>query len=354
MKKIAVLAPEIHQPLIEGIQKNAWALSLAARDSGLELDIFTQKSYGEEISQENIKIFYWLNCSSVKIFKYLAWIFNGFKIGRQIRKGGAEMLLCFSLDWSFVWVLLWQRLLNPKTKVRLIIFSSRELHGINRWFFKLIRSGVDHFFVRSKYMQQELLDLKVPTTKITLATVFPKKEKFINKTVRNILPIKKIAYLSNTEASAGIDTVIALAKAIPDLKVILALRQFSPAEELRVQEFIIRAGVSQVSNIEIRRNISDMVAFYQEVEAVILPVNDPINTMAAPLVMLEAISSGCVIFVSDILALAEYQPYTTVFSSVTDLVDKIKLMNLAPETGDFVASLINETQALEIYLKKYE
>lgn len=354
-KKIAFLAPEIHTPLIEGIQKNAWFIIKEAVANGHEVSVFTQRSYGEEILDSKISIFYWLSCSKIKFFKYFTWIFNGLKIAKKIKQDKSDYVLVFSLDWSFFWTLVWLKIISKKTDVRLIIFSKRELCGINKLMLIFIKKLINVFFVRSVYLKEILDSIIKENDRIFIATVFPGKEKFLVKD-RLISSLSKIAYLSNTEKSAGVETIIEVASKIPEINFILALRIFSEEEESIVAEFIKKIRLLNIGNIEIRRNIDDMPSFYQEVDAVILPVINENNTMSAPLVFLEAISSGCLVFMNKIKIFSEYDGVVNFFNNSTNLVELIKDFNrgVLPELSKrerMINNFINEKDALKIYLK---
>lgn len=355
MKKIAILAPEIHKPFIEGIQKNAWFIIKEAIENNYEASVFTQKSYGDKIVDSRANIFYWINSCKIKFLKYFIWIFNGLRIVKKIKSNKIDCVLIFSLDWSFFWTIIWLRVLCPQKDVRLIIFSGRELFGAGKLILRLNKKIFNNFFVRSEYLKERLISLLIREDLITKIIFFPNKKSFITKD-RVVGSIKKVAYLSNTEESAGINTIIRVASKTPNIRFILALRSFSKREEGRVAEFIKKLKSLNINNIEIRRNISDMPSFYQEVDSVILPVIDVNNTMAAPLVFLESIASGCVVFMNKIRVFSEYDGATIFFSDDNDLIKLLNDFNngTSPNLSkkeEILLSFVDEKDALKIYLK---
>ena len=150
-----------------------------------------------------------------------------------------------------------------------------------------------------------------------------------------------------------------LANALPDIDFVLGLREFSFLENRRVECFLEENRISGIQNIKVVRNIPNMVNFYKEVDAVILPVKDSVNTMSAPLVLLEALASGCLVFVNKIPIFEEYSDFVRFFDNEESLrldLENIntQALNISTKTKFFIDSLADENMAAKIYLKKYE
>ena len=356
MTKIAVLAPETHPPFIEGIQKNAWAISQEFFAAGHEVVIFSQCSYGEKMESQNIKVNYSLSAGGVRIIKYLRWINEGCRIAKSIKKEGAEILFAFSLDWSFFSPLIWTILLNPKTKIRLICFSKRELGGINKIFLNIIKSRIDKFFPRSQYLKNQLIARGIVSDKIEVVASFPDKANFILTSERPAA-LKKIAYLSNAEKSAGVDTVISLAQALPEISFTLALRRFSDREESVTKILENKISQKKIPNLSLVRNIDNIVNFYAEQDAIIIPTRSENNSMAAPLVLLEALAMRKIVFLNNLPMFKEYEQKTIMFNDEKELITVIKDLSLHPEkinekkssAKDYIDSLPDAQAAAKIY-----
>lgn len=359
-EKIAILAPEIHEPFIEGIQKNAWAVSQEFSAAGFEPLVFTQHSYGKKIASQALKIDYSINSGKVRPLKYLLWLRDGFRIANLIRREGIRHLFAFSLDWSFFAPILATAILSPKTKIVLINFSVRELRGVNRLFMKIVRRRISRFFVRSVYVKELFCQLAVTESKVAVATVFPQKSKYLKPDAAGLAKLGKIAYLSSAENSAGVGLILDLAEAFPAIDFIVALRKFSSREEVAVETLLAEIAKRRLTNVAIERNISDMPSFYQKVDGVILPPLDEIQTMAAPLVLLEAFASKKLVFVSDLPVFREYGDRAVVFKDKSEIIVAIKKAEAEPDffrqmaerAFDYASSLPDERQAADIYSKQ--
>lgn len=359
MNKIAVLAPEIHEPFIEGIQKNAWSISQALTQSEATVSVFTQCSYGQKINDANIKINYSLNAKRCKLIKYFSWLKNGFKISREIRKDNSDLLLVFSLDWSFILPIFWTAIISPKTKIRLVCFSLRELTGINAIFFNLLRNKFDHIFPRSNHLKEKLVSLGFNSEKISVVTALPNKEKFAIATpeLSNTETINRIAYLSSAEETAGVYLIPNLAQALPEITFTLALRQFSEREEVDIVNLEKELKKKNLNNLIITRNIKNITEFYQSQDAIILPPKDERNTMSAPLVLLEAFLLKKPTFLSNLGIFSEYEDFSFIFRETDDLIKTIKEINQSPNkiilktqsAYEYVKQLPDATTAAKIY-----
>lgn len=359
MDKVVTLIPEFHKPFVEGIQKSAFQIVSAATKRGFRVDVFTQKTFGEKIEMPGVNQFFWFSSSRFKLFKYFSWLVCSFNIVKYIVKNSITRVIIFSLDRPFLFFLLLVKFFTKKTDVRLVVFSARELSGFNGLFFRVVKFNVGHFFVRSEYLKNILLSFKVDIKKITVVTVFPEKNKFISKRERHVEFVKRIAYLSNTEDSAGIGTVLYLANNLPDIEFILGIREFSVSENTAVENFLKENNISNIKNIKVVRNITNMADFYQEIDAVILPVKNSVNTMSAPLVLLEALASGCLVFANNVPVFNEYDGLIKLFDNpelLREDLDRGSVLerDFSDKKKDFIDSLVDESAAVDIYFKKYE
>ncbi|MBU4217093.1 glycosyltransferase [Candidatus Parcubacteria bacterium] len=334
MSKIAIFAPEMHKPFIEGIQKSAWAVSTELSKIVPEVLVVSQCSYGEPLEPiAGLNIFYYLNSGKIRLIKYLTWIGDGFRVLKFFKKNEIDLVLVFSLDWSFLFSLCWLVFFNKNIRVRVMIFSTRETSGIGGFWIRLFHGRLDHIFTRTLYLKNQLIKMGVEASKITVATVLPNKKIFLENlsTAKDLPVIKTIAYLSNPDTSAGVNIVIELAQRLSDLKIIIALRKFSEREEGAVQNLISSVKKIGIENIEFRRNIDNMVKFYQEVDAVIMPALDENNTMSAPLVLLEAFVSNTPVFLTDLPVFKEFEKQVFLYKDVQELQALIEVNSQGSE-----------------------
>ncbi len=332
MQPIAVFAPEQHEPLIEGIQKSSYVTCQTLVKQGDQLVVFSHDSYGEEFKNPGYEVINAFATSGAKALKYISWYFGAWNIARQLRQKNVKKLIIFSLDWSFLFAakLVTQRL--PELPITICIFSMRELQGPGKHFIThhAKRSNVE-FRCFSSYVATKLRDMGVEATRITSQPVFFTKPS--QQTERTASNAYRVAYLSSADAAAGVATVVALAKAVPQVRVTLAIRKFSETEEARIKPALEALAAEKISNIRLERNITDMPKFLAATDAVILPPTNELSTMAVPLVALEAAYAGCSVYASALPVFAELEDMAIVkrFESDEHLIAQIKKVSGEPK-----------------------
>lgn len=356
-KKVFILAPEIHPPFIEGVQKTAWSFAREFVRQGCEVEIATAQSYGERFSEalvEGVRIGYWFSTYRIRLFKYLLWFFDAFNLVRHIRKIGSRQLIVFSLDLPFFFPLAFLSLFSRQERVTLSIFSWRELNGVGRIFLKLFGRLIDRYVVRSDFMKKELEMIGVKEENIDVIIPFPNKEKFLAVDPGVRVP-GSIAYLSNVDESAGAPLMLDLAQKMPKMRVVIAVRRFDDAYERAVDAYARDIERRSIENIQLVRTIEDVPLFLRQTEIVVLPVVDMASTMDLPMVLIEALASGCRVFVRRLPLFAGLAKEGCVedFETVEELV--VKLSTVRPQGQQeaarrFVEALPSVSESAHHYL----
>jgi len=363
MHRIAIFAPEIHEPFIEGIQKSAWHISGEFFRKGNDVNIFTQITFGSKIdSKNNVKVFYWLNSCKVKILKYAIWLFDSIRICVKIKRLKIDKIFVFSLDLPFILPLLFLCLFNRSVKIKVLIFSFREIYGINGLCLRLIKRKIEAFFVRSDLAKDRLSVIGVESGRIKVLLPFLNKSDFFvdNKKIDSRLDNKlNVAYLSSADFGAGLEDIISVAKNNPMVNFKIAIRKFSKEKELEVSRFFDEHNVGSISNIEILRNIKNIPDFLSGINVVILPPKDFFSSMDMPMVMIESFAKKVTVVCSDIeiFHYLESIGCVTIFKNADHLSSIIKEIfdgsskSTVVRAFDFVLELPELTEASELYLK---
>jgi len=357
--RIAILGPEIHPPFNEGIQKSAWGIAQELAKNKQAVLVLTQCSYGEKITDSlNPEIVYSINSQRWRLLKYGQWLFDGWRIARRLQREKFTHLLVFSLDWSFLSPLFWTMIINRSLKINLIIFSTRELDGLGILFLRLFKNRFSNLFPRSSHLAERLKESGVAAERIAVVTTFPSKDQYLAPlAINNSNQLKTIAYLSNPEKSAGIYTVLAAAHACPEINFIIAIRHFAQREEEAVTKILAKIGKLKLDNLTVIRNIDKMVNFYKTIDAVIVPPLESRQTMAAPLVFLEALAAGKTVFLSSLPLFKEYEKLGIIFKDEADLIAQIKYYHATPDLlasfhklgADYIKQLPDLIGAAKIY-----
>lgn len=284
--KFLIFAPEQHAPWIEGIQKAAHLSTAELARSGHTCDIVSQYSFGDQPEQP---FFETLSCAQSKLQKYCAWFGSARRILRAEKKNPHDRIVLFSADWSFIPALYLLSLARSKTPITVCVFSTRECKGITRILLRRLRTRAQ-FWCAAPRVQALLEEIGVPTTAITCAPVFFTAS-LMHSATSTAKEVGTVGYFSASDPDAGIDTVAALAAAVPSAKITLAVRAFSDTKEAAVRARLNHIHATYPS-ITIVRNIPDMGAFLARTETVILPPAHEDATMAVPLVALEAAHTG--------------------------------------------------------------
>jgi hypothetical protein len=246
--------------------------------------------------------------------------------------------------------------LSRKTKIRLVCFSLRELTGLNNFFFNLTKNKFDFVFPRSNYLKEKLIGHGFPEKKIKVVTTLPNKEQFMTMLdVPNT--VKRIAYLSSAEKNAGIDLIPQLAEALPDITFTVALRQFGAREESTTKSLAEKLENKKLKNLFVVRNITDIVNFYKQQDAIILPPLNERDTMSAPLVLFESFLSGRLVLLSDLPLFKDYQNLSFCFKDLKDLINIINEIKTNSEkieqkikvAYEYATQLPSQIDAAKIY-----
>lgn len=324
-EQIAVFAPEQHLPLIEGIQKSAHNTCAELQNLGTEMTIFSQLTYGTPF-QEKRAIEYIFHVQKNRLLKYIEWFRRAKKSTESILLREYKSLLVFSLDWSFLPILFKLSKNSSHPPIHLVLFSLRETQGPAKLFIKNTLTNTKiHYWCFSSYLAKRLIELGVNKNRIHCEPVFftkPNHEPY--KREKNTH--KKIAYLSSSSNKAGSEQILELAKKLPDVKFIFAIRKFSSKEEKRVQAFIKKVEKLNMPNISFVRNISNMQKFLSTIDVVLMPPQTQIDTMAIPLVALEASYAGCKVIMSNLPIFKELQDakLAELAGTEDELIDIIK------------------------------
>ncbi len=324
---IAVFAPEIHEPFIEGIQKSAWAAVSAAGGRGDRFLVFTQHSYGGDVpASPHATVLPWISSFPSRPLKYLLWISNAVRIAREIRRRDVRGIAAFSLDWSFILPLALARLLCPRIPLCVAIFSLRDAGFVQRLFFAVFGGKSVSYSVRSLFMRDRLMALGIPSDRIAtfvwsagLRRAAPPPSASDESYPRTVL------YLSSADSGAGADAVLDAARALPDCRFRLAIRDFGRrgARAFSCLERRIMAG--NLPNVLLERNI-DVPAALSCAGAVVLPPRSERDTMDMPLVLLESFSARVPAIVSGTPAFADLsrRGYVLAYGAESGLPDAIR------------------------------
>jgi glycosyltransferase involved in cell wall biosynthesis len=328
-ERIAVLAPEIHPPFIEGVQKTAWLFIQEFLQQQKEVFVFTEQSFGkkEVLPFSLLHLNYWFTISKFKLLKYGAWVRDGWRIMREVRKQKITQLYVFSLDLPFFFTLFWIFLCASDIQVVLAIFSPREINFLGKMFLKIFKHKFYCYSVRSVYLQEKLLSIGVCSKKIVHILPFPNKKPFMSVVSTFQKRPHSVAYLSNAEATAGVYDMLVLAKTLPTYEFTIAIRKFGDAEEAKVKEVEYKIREEKLPNVILKRTIEDMPTFLGETETVILPVIDQNASMDMPMVMVEALASKCFVIARSIPLFQELiqKKYVIGFHTVEELKKLVEL-----------------------------
>lgn len=360
IKKIAILAPEIHEPFVEGVQKTAWSVISALENLGVEPVIFSQFSYGNKIDGSKFKIFYFLSSFKIKIIKYLAWFFDSFRILYKIKAEKINEILVFSLDLPF-----WIPILLASVfgyKISVVVFSFRETAGLSGSFIKLIKNKVSFFHARSELMKKELMSLGVAGDQILVNLPFPNKSNFlsIDGSKKNKARFS-VAYMSSSGPAGGVYDVLEVAEKLPNVDFYVAIRKFTDNEEKLFDILAETVNRGDFKNVYLVRNIDNIVEFLSQMDILVLPPKDRSSSMDIPMLLLEAAAIKLSVVASNLDMFVDFNNSyhcLTIFNNTKDLFEIIKS---ASELGvdkqkvdngyNMVLNLPNAVGISEIYLK---
>lgn len=346
-KPILVFAPEQHLPLIEGIQKSAYQTCQSLNELGESIEVFSQQSFGTPFTSVPYSVRPVFDARKNRFRKYLQWFLDANALTKNIHDQKA--LLVFSLDWSFL-PTLWNICRKTKTlPIEIAVFSMRELTGPARWFLKRYgsRSNI-HYWCFSSYVAKQLETLGIQKKQMTIGPVF------FTKPIQNPLPCNtsahqtRIAYLSSSDAGAGVEKILSLATKLPEAHFTLAIRKFSDREEGGIQQFLANLHERHLPNIEVKRNIPNMPEFFSTIDVVILPPMTEIDSMAVPLVALEAAYAGCKVLMSRLPLFEELEQMgiAHLTTNDTDMIEQIHryvppstTAQHLPNVGDFAKQI---------------
>lgn len=299
-KNLAVFAPEIHPPFIEGVQKTAWAFVQSFAQKGVQVTVYTERSFGEEFSgplPDGISVENVFSTHPIRPLKYLLWIAQSVRLATRMKREKPDHVLVFSLDLPVFVVLKLLLIFITSVPVTLAIFSIREVEGVGKFFLKFLGRRFAQIIVRSECLKNRVMALGIPGDRMHIELPFPHKERFVAPVSREKGDLPTVAYLSNVDEDAGISTVLEAARMMPDYRFIVAVRRFSDAYEAEVERFIARVTQSGLANIVIERTIADIPAFLRQADVVLLPVVDERSTMDMPMVLIEALAVGTPVIV---------------------------------------------------------
>ncbi len=319
--KVAIFGPEMHLPLIEGIQKTSVEFARQLIEVGHGVRVFTQRSFGRLDHELESGVFL-INSGGSKILRFFYWLVDSFKILRLIAQEGIREVFVFSLDLSFLIPLSFIVLFRPEVRVRLFLFSPRELNFLpSKLFLKLFRNKVSRFIVRSEYMKERLDRLGIVDYKISVLLPFPNKSRFF-------LPHKgeyprSLGYLSSAQNEAGIKMILGLSSLLKDYVFFLAIRDFDNIkEEILLRELMKR---EKNGNLRILRNIENVPSFLSSLGGIILPPEKEDYSMDMPMLMIESFALKIPVFVRDLPMFKGLSESGMVksFVNIEDLKEKI-------------------------------
>lgn len=319
--KVAIFGPEMHLPLIEGIQKTSVEFTRQLIEAGYGVRVFTQLSFGS-LDHELEPAVFLINSESSKILRFFYWFIDSFKISRLIAQEGIKEVFVFSLDLSFLIPLIFIALFCPEIRVRLFLFSPRELNFLpSKLFLKLFHNKISHFIVRSEYMKERLVQLGIVNHKISVSLPFPNKSRFF-------LPHKgeypkSLGYLSSAQNKAGIEVILGLSNLLKDYIFFLAIRDFDNVkEEILLRELMKR---EKNGNLRILRNIENVPSFLSSLGGIILPPEKEDYSMDMPMLMIESFALKVPVFVRDLPMFKGLSESGMVksFVNIEDLKEKI-------------------------------
>lgn len=299
-QKIFLFAPEIHPPFIEGVQKTAWSFACEFVRQGHFVEVVTGQSYGERFAEEiteGVRVRYWFSAYRIRFFKYMRWISQSVGLVRHIKRERPQAIIIFSLDLPFFIPLAVMSFFVQRPRITLSIFSWREITGLGKFLLKLFTRGIDRYIVRSDFMRRELLKMGIVDKDIEIILPFPNKEKFLSAGDGGKRRPRSVAYFSNVDYAAGAGTMLDIARRLPEFQVTIAVRKFSEEYEHHVVAFEQKIIEQRLANVVLVRTLPDIAAFFKQTENVIVPVLDMASTMDVPMVLVEALASGCRVFV---------------------------------------------------------
>lgn len=332
-KRIAVLAPEVHEPFVEGVQKTAWNMARGFAADGWETYLYTGCSYGQPLVErpaERLTVRYRLSSRPQKVLKYLSWVWNGLSISREVSALGCGKLVAFSLDWPHLWPLFWLVALTPHLPVTVAVFSDRELSGPSGWFVRRFGKRIDRWLVRSEHLRLSLLALGVDGARVQLALARP-------EVALPSFPERQpstVAYFSSAEEAAGVYDVLELARQLPEVKVVLAVRRFGEREEEAFRSLTRFIAAHRLANVEVLRNLERPAELMAAACAVVVPPKEEQATMAVPMAMLEAFAVKTPVLLRRLPLFSEFteRGLVTGFASTAELTTAVSdLLGLDPE-----------------------
>lgn len=358
--KIAVFAPEIHEPFIEGVQKASWMIVNELAISDTDVFLYTQKSYGTDAgpANERVHITYAFNTGRIRIVKYLSWMFSSFSLARNILRLRVRMLLVFSLDWPFIPVLATLCFFS-KINIRVIMFSTREVGSVGKIFLKLFGNRIENYFVSSLRIKEMLIALSVDSTRILFLPVH-----FTKSTLPEVEHVernkKTVLYLSSAEEEAGIETMLDAAALLPDFTFTLAIRDFEDLQKGRYN-WLARTIVSRnLKNVNVKQNLSNVRDELRATGAVVLPPLTEDYSMALPLVLLEAFENSTPVVTSNLPIFEFYKTsgYIQTFDTTKELADILSEIassdngcTMGERAHSFVLTMTKAKEAVNIYIK---
>lgn len=358
--RIAVFAPEIHEPFIEGVQKAAWKVVNEIANSDTDVFLYTQKSYGTGIDQihPRIRITYAFHIGKVKIIKYLRWALSSFSLARNVIHLQARHLLVFSLDWPFLPTLTILSFLR-KINIRVIIFSTRETGSVGKFFLKLFGNRIETYFVSSLRIKEMLTELGIDDFRISFLPVHFTKHSHTTSTHIKRDP-KNILYLSSAEEEAGIETMLSVAALLPDFTVTLAVRYFGDSVKDR-REWLTNAITARgLRNVNLKQNLSNVKDELCVAGVVVLPPLTEDYSMALPLVLLEAFETDTPVITSNLPIFEFYKTsrYIQTFNTaeelaciISDFASSNNGCTMSKRAQDFVLNMTDTKEAAHIYIR---
>lgn len=356
-QKLFLFAPEIHPPFIEGVQKTAWSFAREFARQGHTVEVATIQSYGERFEekiQQGVRVGYWFSTYQIRFLKYVRWFFQSCALVRRIQREKPSLIIVFSLDLPFFMPLALLSLLSDRPKIILSVFSWRELTGLGKIFLKFFSGRIDRYKVRSEFMQRELLKRGIGKNKIETILPFPNKEKFLLADTPIVRSLGSVAYFSNVDYAAGVGTMLDIARRLPALKFTIAVRKFSDEYERQVAIFADTIRRENLANVDLVRTLPDIAVFFKQTECVILPVLDMSSTMDVPMVLIEALASGCRVFVHHlpIFSWLVEAGYVEEFQTIDELAQKLSTPR-PPDTYEAVEHFIRSLPVVQDSVEHY-
>jgi glycosyltransferase involved in cell wall biosynthesis len=322
-ERILVVAPEIHYPLIEGIQKSAWDVIKAANIKGFYPIVLTQYSYGKpfpEVLNNKFLTEYVFRNYRAKALKFLNWFFVGLKTLILIRKEQIKKCLFFSLDYPFIFSFFFS--IISGAEIRLFIFSLREINGVRRMFLKLLKRRIK-IIVQTEYVKNEILNIGFKNKQVFVAPFMPNKLQY-EKIEDDIKRASNLfIYMSNATKEAGIYDIIECARKVSNLEFVLAIRKFTEKEENDFYQLISFIEKNKIKNIKIKRNIKTPKLLLERATAIIIPPKNQLVSMSFPILIMEAFLTKTPVIASDlpIFSFLKDEGLITTYKTLNELIE---------------------------------